>query len=268
MRRSGFTLIELLVVIAIIAILAAILFPVFARARENARKSTCQSNLKQLGIGFGMYLQDYDEVLPPPFIDKPTRDDRVRWHQLIQPYVKNSEVRFCPSDSKKDPANPDHCSYAVLMNGHVFVENSGGAGQRFPIGVHPGLELGMVVDADSWYRLLRSGREPLNRASLSGQAEQHAHRRRLEVPQPAFGGRELPLRGWPREVAEGKRADPEYDVLGVRWPVRAFLPGSAPRALPGRSPRASLPRASNRRRAPSPPRACSAGCNRASCGSW
>ncbi|HHX40945.1 MAG TPA: DUF1559 domain-containing protein, partial [Armatimonadetes bacterium] len=64
MRRTGFTLIELLVVIAIIAILAAILLPVFARARENARKSTCQSNLKQMGLAVMQYVQDYDEVYP------------------------------------------------------------------------------------------------------------------------------------------------------------------------------------------------------------
>src|SRR5687768_5924591 len=61
---KGFTLIELLVVIAIIAILAAILFPVFARARENARRSSCQSNLKQIGLGFAQYTQDYDEKMP------------------------------------------------------------------------------------------------------------------------------------------------------------------------------------------------------------
>ncbi|MDH7571512.1 MAG: prepilin-type N-terminal cleavage/methylation domain-containing protein, partial [Armatimonadota bacterium] len=64
-KKRGFTLIELLVVIAIIAILAAILFPVFARARENARKSTCLNNMKQVGAGLLMYAQDYDEVLPP-----------------------------------------------------------------------------------------------------------------------------------------------------------------------------------------------------------
>jgi prepilin-type N-terminal cleavage/methylation domain-containing protein len=62
MRRTGFTLIELLVVIAIIAILAAILFPVFARARENARKSNCASNLKQMGLAIMQYVQDYDEI--------------------------------------------------------------------------------------------------------------------------------------------------------------------------------------------------------------
>ena len=63
--RRGFTLIELLVVIAIIAILAAILFPVFARAREQARRSVCLSNMKQIGLGLGMYMQDYDQTFPP-----------------------------------------------------------------------------------------------------------------------------------------------------------------------------------------------------------
>src|SRR3954449_5967067 len=66
-RKLGFTLIELLVVIAIIAIMAAILFPVFAQAREQARKASCQSNLKQLGLGLAMYTQDYDETYPPPY---------------------------------------------------------------------------------------------------------------------------------------------------------------------------------------------------------
>src|SRR5690606_6779733 len=66
--KRGFTLIELLVVIAIIAILAAILFPVFARARENARRASCQSNLKQIGLGLMQYTQDYDERLPAGFL--------------------------------------------------------------------------------------------------------------------------------------------------------------------------------------------------------
>jgi len=95
MRREsdGFTLIELLVVIAIIAILAAILFPVFARARENARKSSCQSNMKQLGIGFSMYVQDYDERFPA------VRQGPGGWSYNIQPYVKDWDVFVCPSVS-------------------------------------------------------------------------------------------------------------------------------------------------------------------------
>ena len=98
-RRKGFTLIELLVVIAIIAILAAILFPVFARARENARKSTCQSNLKQLGTAIQMYLQDYDEVFsgraqPTTY---PVPANAVWWPTLYEPYLKNTGVLRCPS---------------------------------------------------------------------------------------------------------------------------------------------------------------------------
>ena len=79
---KGFTLIELLVVIAIIAILAAILFPVFARARENARKSTCQSNLKQIGIGIAMYAQDYDDryIMPTRW-----EAQAWNWQSAIQP---------------------------------------------------------------------------------------------------------------------------------------------------------------------------------------
>ena len=76
-RRSGFTLIELLVVIAIIAILAAILFPVFARARESARRTSCISNLKQLALGTMMYAQDYDETYPMSYQDAVAREVEV-----------------------------------------------------------------------------------------------------------------------------------------------------------------------------------------------
>ncbi len=95
--RKGFTLIELLVVIAIIAILAAILFPVFARAREQARKSTCLSNLKQLGTGTLMYVQDYDETFPVSIY--PSAAGVVTYWHLITPYLKNGGVWKCPSDS-------------------------------------------------------------------------------------------------------------------------------------------------------------------------
>jgi prepilin-type N-terminal cleavage/methylation domain-containing protein/prepilin-type processing-associated H-X9-DG protein len=104
--RRGFTLIELLVVIAIIAILAAILFPVFAQARAKARQAMCLSNLKQLGTAFMMYVQDYDETYPPTDYDDPNIG-RVTWPQFIEPYVKGGinsgnksqkkSVFVCPS---------------------------------------------------------------------------------------------------------------------------------------------------------------------------
>jgi prepilin-type N-terminal cleavage/methylation domain-containing protein/prepilin-type processing-associated H-X9-DG protein len=102
--RAGFTLIELLVVIAIIAILAAILFPVFARARENARRASCQSNLKQIGLGLIQYAQDYDERLPEASQDVLYDGRDFLWIDNIQPYVKSYEIFNCPSDTYSLPA--------------------------------------------------------------------------------------------------------------------------------------------------------------------
>jgi prepilin-type N-terminal cleavage/methylation domain-containing protein/prepilin-type processing-associated H-X9-DG protein len=93
MKRSGFTLIELLVVIAIIAILAAILFPVFAKAREKARQSSCLSNEKQLALAIMQYVQDYDETMPM-YADG---GYKYNWDTAVLPYVKNSQVFNCPS---------------------------------------------------------------------------------------------------------------------------------------------------------------------------
>jgi prepilin-type N-terminal cleavage/methylation domain-containing protein/prepilin-type processing-associated H-X9-DG protein len=99
-KPGGFTLIELLVVIAIIAILAAILFPVFARARENARKASCQSNMKQLGLGFMQYTQDYDERYMVAHMGYQTPQGiSATWDVLLQPYIKSLQVTQCPSDS-------------------------------------------------------------------------------------------------------------------------------------------------------------------------
>ncbi len=102
--RTGFTLIELLVVIAIIAILAAILFPVFARARENARRSSCQSNLKQIGLGIIQYVQDYDETYPIASQNSTIQSTNSSafgfWMVNTQPYVKSTQVYACPSGSR------------------------------------------------------------------------------------------------------------------------------------------------------------------------
>ncbi len=104
-RKRGFTLIELLVVITIIAILAAILFPVFARAREKARASGCQSNLKQIGLAILQYVSDYDDVLPIGSYNSPPLTG-IRWMHQIYPYVKNAQIFTCPSDPTRtwDPS--------------------------------------------------------------------------------------------------------------------------------------------------------------------
>ena len=95
--RRGFTLIELLVVIAIIAILAAILFPVFAKAREKARQSSCLSNVKQISLGMLQYIQDYDEKFPYYGYGSYAADPWIFWPHQLQPYIKNWQVYLCPS---------------------------------------------------------------------------------------------------------------------------------------------------------------------------
>jgi prepilin-type N-terminal cleavage/methylation domain-containing protein/prepilin-type processing-associated H-X9-DG protein len=127
--KSGFTLIELLVVIAIISILAAILFPVFARARENARRASCLSNLKQIGLGIMQYTQDFDEHYPPaydgtftpPVYNPQTTPGtpgkiyatdgtvgRIGWMDMIFPYVKSVQIFQCPS--QPSAASKSHAS--------------------------------------------------------------------------------------------------------------------------------------------------------------
>jgi prepilin-type N-terminal cleavage/methylation domain-containing protein/prepilin-type processing-associated H-X9-DG protein len=130
MMRRGFTLIELLVVIAIIAILAAILFPVFAKAREKARQTSCLSNLKQLAIGMLAYAQDYDERFPrrsgTSFTDPALGTFNLRtdgthqhgWATRILPYVKSSQIYRCPSNNWTNCGiNYGLCDYAFDSTG-------------------------------------------------------------------------------------------------------------------------------------------------------
>jgi prepilin-type N-terminal cleavage/methylation domain-containing protein/prepilin-type processing-associated H-X9-DG protein len=116
MQRKGFTLIELLVVIAIIAILAAILFPVFARARENARRASCQSNLKQIGLGIMQYTQDYDEKMPLMFFYLSGSSSPLYWWEdTLQPYVKSYQIFVCPSH-----ATPGAYTYNRSLSGYTY----------------------------------------------------------------------------------------------------------------------------------------------------
>jgi prepilin-type N-terminal cleavage/methylation domain-containing protein len=118
LRPRAFTLIELLVVIAIIAILAAILFPVFAQAREKARQTACLSNMKQIGLGLMMYVQDFDEVFPGNLLCVPTinggstGDTRIPIDRQIAPYTKNDQIFTCPSDAvSRVPATDTRLQY-------------------------------------------------------------------------------------------------------------------------------------------------------------
>ena len=110
-NRAGFTLIELLVVIAIIAILAAILFPVFAQARAKARSISCLSNCKQLGLSYAMYIQDNDEVSPNG------RGGGWEWYTELQPYIKNINLLYCPDRTDGGPytQGPAEARRAVQM---------------------------------------------------------------------------------------------------------------------------------------------------------
>ncbi len=165
-KKSGFTLIELLVVIAIIAILAAILFPVFAQAREKARQTSCLSNMKQTGLGMMMYVQDYDEEFPKSDYWLPAgsrsplnpnasggfslRINHYKWQTWVIPYIKSTDVLRCPSRQR------DQEAWAVNgeFKGDGFAMNLSLSGRPYIGGVNPsfvgGTLSGVQTPAETW----------------------------------------------------------------------------------------------------------------------
>ncbi len=146
-ERNAFTLIELLVVIAIIAILAAILFPVFARARENARRSSCQSNLRQIGLGMMQYTQDYDEKFVTQTIDPTVPTNFLFFGNQLQPYLKSTQIFVCPSASGSEYSLANPGTAPTDGKDHVWTAP---AGSNIPMSPMKGTYgLSSIVDGSS-----------------------------------------------------------------------------------------------------------------------
>ncbi len=145
MKRTGFTLIELLVVIAIIAILAAILFPVFARARSKARQSACVSNQKQVCLAQAMYATDYDGRFTWCFNDANTAVGRIYWFYVYQPYAKNTDVFRCTVR----PAAWSLTGICTLSNHGSLVRS--GAATRSEEDIRTPAENGWVMCGEGWH---------------------------------------------------------------------------------------------------------------------
>ncbi len=166
-KISAFTLIELLVVIAIIAILAAILFPVFARARENARRTSCLSNLKQMGLAAMQYTQDYDELyphyinkfpstaaaIPAPEGGNPWYAGYWYWPEILFPYHKSEQIFYCPSSPDSDRAS---------TKGNAAFNEYGANTSVMSNYANPSVSLASVVAPSSVYMMMDSGSYYIN----------------------------------------------------------------------------------------------------------
>ena len=187
-RKSGaFTLIELLVVIAIIAILAAILFPVFAQAREKARQTSCLSNMKQIGTATMMYVQDYDEMMPIGYFATPGYAEEVIWHFIISPYMGEGQYTYQNQASRPVPAVRT-CPSSIRRNALSYSMN-----QR----------LGGNGDANDggWYYL------PLSQAAMTRPADTILYGDATQNPNWG-GGNSGSLFLWTPGLTEGRTGTP------------------------------------------------------------
>ena len=249
-RPAAFTLIELLVVIAIIAILAAILFPVFAQAREKARQTACMSNLKQIGTAALAYNQDYDEMYPMAYYLSPTgastpNQTQLSWAGLMYPYAKTGQIFRCPTEGDADfstpgtftPGTPDGFTVTYAYNYYIGGNNSGGdarASQSLPVIQQPS-QLVMITDSGA-----APNPAPGTGACSVGRSCSCAPRSSPRPPRPRRFPRSS---GRPTRVPVFRPRDPGrvkslcVDVLrgfwlwrGAAWqPRRRLLPTAAPR---------------------------------------
>ncbi len=213
-RRRAFTLIELLVVIAIIAILAAILFPVFAQATEKARATQCLSNMKQLGMALMQYVQDYDETYP--YYAGPVTAQRPELYiwSIFQPYVKNGQVLRCPSDPTPlewDPRRPGDWAPSFVAGPNQIWNASystldpatfSSRGQEAYWGISGEREASIAAPAETLIAVERSGNVPDGMRACSA------------------GDRGFNASPWTRtqRVRSGD-ADPDIDPDGNRFPL-------------------------------------------------
>jgi len=171
-HRRGFTLIELLVVIAIMAILAAILFPVFAQAREKARQASCTSNVRQLSSAVMQYTQDFDERYPMAFYTFSASGTTLSWPLIVQPYLKNVDVLVCPS-TRGMTGNPPSTTFPVTYAYNYYI-----GGNNNPNGGIMNIGLAEVNKPADTVLAVDSGTNPVQNVSPElWTLKQHATRR-------------------------------------------------------------------------------------------